>query len=76
MYGTIRGYATHLSDPSDYRVAGGVTPTALKPKARPLNPKPHHGSWIPNTQPSNFLGSYSLVGTGKFNLLFCGLLGE
>ena len=29
----------------------------------------------PNTQPLNFLGSYSLVGIGQFNLLFLWLIG-
>ena len=32
-------------------------------------------SMIPNTQPLNFLGSYSLVGIGKFNLLFLWIFG-
>ena len=32
-------------------------------------------SKIPNTQPLNFLGSYSLVGIGKFNLLFLWFIG-
>ena len=30
---------------------------------------------IPNTQPLNFLASYSLVGIGKFNLLFLWIFG-
>ena len=30
---------------------------------------------IPNSQPLNFLGSYSLVGIGKFNLLLLWFIG-
>ena len=33
-------------------------------------------SKIPNTQPLNFLGSYSLVGIGSLTFYFVGLLGE
>ena len=32
-------------------------------------------SKIPNSQPLNFLGSYSLVGIGKFNLLLLWSIG-